>query len=88
MVVPPFAAPVSAEDQLVHYYQGVDDYQRYSHERAHAGNQRYDLGLDAAVGAGRLAEGWVVRGRGEVDACEEAVFGEDGDGVDQEHGNV
>ncbi len=65
------------------------------HQRAHAGNQVDDLGLDAGVAGGGgadadadgLAKGRVVGGGREADAGEEAVLGEDGDGVDEEDGD-
>lgn len=62
------------------------------HQRPHTGNQVDDLGLDAGIAGADtadtgLAESRVIgRGR-EADARKEAVFGEDGDGIDEEDGD-
>lgn len=60
---------------------------RTSHNHADTGDEGDEFGLDAVcVCAG--TEGGVVGGGGEADACEEAVVGEDGEGVCEEAEDV
>lgn len=77
----------SSQDELVYYYQGVCDDQGYPHDHAHARDQADNLALDASIGA-CLSEGWVVGLGRPVDTREEAVFGEDSEGVDEEDDDV
>lgn len=57
-------------------------------KHAHAGNHVHELELEALVPAGTGAKGWVVRRGRQADAREEAVFGEDGNGVEEEYGDL
>lgn len=76
-----------AEYQLVQDDERVYYDQRRSHNHADTGNQRDKLGLDTVrIRAG--AECGIVCTRGEADAREEAVVGEDGEGVCEEAEDV
>lgn len=56
------------------------EHRHTSHHHANTGNEGNELRLDA-VGVGAGAKGGIVRAGREADAREEAVVGEDGEGV-------
>lgn len=77
----------SAQDELVDDDEGVDGDEGDPHERAYASDEMYHLGLDAGVVLD-AAEARIGRGGAPADTCQEAVFGQDGNGIDEQDGDV
>jgi hypothetical protein len=76
----------SAQDEEVYDHERVDEHEGYPHECAYRRHEVYQPRLYTRIVT--LAAKTGLDAACPPDACEEAVFGEDGYGIDEEHGNV